>query len=126
MTLLEALHQHQQTCDELHQLVREENRFLQQHQRSPDAPLLERKRALSQRLDDTLAALRAAPRGDARLPEARAALDSTRSRILQILQIEKENEQLLLRFSLGGATVPAPAAAVPPGMLQKIYARHRP
>lgn len=124
MTLLEALRQHQQTCDELHRLVLEENRFLQQHRRVPDAPLLERKRLLSEQLDHTLEALRAVPRSDVREPEAKAALEQTRSRILQVLQVEKENEQLLLRYSLSGTTAAPGAPAVSPGMLQKIYARN--
>ena len=126
MTLLEALQQHQRICDQLHQLALEENRFLQQHRRAPDAPLLERKRALSDQLDAALAALRAAPRGDLRLAEVKTALDQTRSRILQTLQIEKESEELLLRYSLGGGPAAAAGPSASPGMLQKIYARHQP
>ena len=126
MTLLEALQQHQRICDQLHQLALEENRFLQQHRRSAEAPLLERKRALSDQLDAALAALRAAPRGDLRLIEVKAALDQTRSRILQTLQIEKESEELLLRHSLSGARAAPGGPAATPGMLQKIYSRHQP
>jgi len=44
---------------------------------------------------------------------------------LQVLQLDKENEQLLLRCSLAAnrpaAATPAPAPSV--SMLQKIYAR---
>ncbi len=101
----------------------EENRFLHQHRQVPDAPLLERKRLLSEQLDRTLEALRAAGQGEARQPEARAALDQTRSRILQILQVEKENEQLLLRYSLSGTTAAPGAPAVPASLLQKIYSK---
>jgi hypothetical protein len=103
----------------------EENRFLQQHRRVPAAPLLERKRALAGELDTALAALRAAPRGDSRLPEVKAALDQTRSRILQTLQIEKESEELLLRLSLSGSAGLTAAPTASPGMLQKIYSRHQ-
>jgi hypothetical protein len=123
MTPQEALQQHAQICDELYALALEENRFLHQYQRPPDAPLLDRKRALLARVDEALAALRSAPRGGAREPALRAALDKTRSRILQILQLDRENEQLLTRFSLSRGPVQA-APAVPAGMLQKIYARH--
>lgn len=121
MTLMEALRQHQQICDELHELSLEENRFLQQNHRAPAPALLERKRGLLKRLDSALAALRGADPGDARAPEARGALDKARSRILQILQLDKENEQLLVRFSLGSG---APRSAPPahPGLLQ-IYSR---
>jgi hypothetical protein len=125
MTLLEALQRHQAICDELHRLALEENRFLQQHRRVPDPPLLERKRLASVQLDEALAALRAAPAGGARDPQARAALEASRARILQILQIEKDNEQLLLRYSLSGTTVAPGTPAASPGMLQKIYARHQ-
>jgi len=125
MTPMEALLQHQQVCDELHALVLDENRHLQQHRRSPDAPLLDRKRSLLSRLDDTLAALRTASREGVNASDFRQAIEKTRSRILQILQLDKENEQLLLRFSLAGprasGTV-APAAS--PSVLQKIYQRH--
>ncbi len=124
---MEALLQHQQLCDELHELALAENSFLQQHRRAPDAPLLDRKRSLLGRLDETLAALReataspGAPAGS----QLRTALEKTRSRILQILQLDRENEQLLLRYSLSSRPSTTPAAAAPaPSMLQKIYQRH--
>jgi len=123
MTPTEALHQHLQTCDELHALALEENRFLLQHQRTPEAELLGRKKALLARLEATLEALRTIPRGDPREPALRTALDKARSRILQILQIDKENEQLLLRHSLGRGPA-EPPAPVDSGMLQRIYGRH--
>ncbi len=127
MTPMEALQQHQELCNEIHQLALEENRFLQQHRRAPDAALLDRKKSLLARLEETLAALRAAPRHSAEGPAFRAALDKTRARILQILQLDKENEQLLLRVSLAGASAAAPAGTPPPpsaSLLQKIYQRH--
>jgi len=77
-----------------------------------------------EQLDESLAALRALPAASARDPEARAQLENTRARILQILQLDKENEQLLLRCSLTGArATPAAAPAASVSMLQKIYAR---
>jgi hypothetical protein len=123
---MEALQQHQQLCDELHELALEENRFLQQNRRAPDAPLLDRKRALLARLDDALNALRSVPRDGGADIALKQALEKTRTRVLQILQLDRENEQLLLRYSLAGGpairSVSTPAAA--PSMLQKIYQRH--
>lgn len=127
MTGPEALQQHQKICDELYALALEENRFLQQNRRVPGPDLLDRKRALLERLDAALAALRAVPAGGSADPERRAALDKARSRILQILQVDRENEQLLTRYSLSRSAAGAgrPAEASPAsGMLQKIYARH--
>lgn len=119
------LQQHQDLCNELHQLALEENSFLQQHRRAPDADLVERKRALLGRLDASVTALRTVPRGGAEGAAFRAALDKCRSRILQILQLDKENEQLLLRYSLTASTATTPAPITPSAsMLQKIYQRH--
>ena len=120
-----ALEQHHALCDEIHAAVLGENRFLRQHQRAPDAALTERKRALLARLDESLTALRVLPAASVRDPEAKIQLEKTRARILQILQLDKENEQLLLRCSLTAGRSPA-AEAKPAGsvsMLQKIYAR---
>ena len=124
MNPLQALQHHQQICDELHALALEENRFLQQHQRPPDSTLLEKKRQLLGRLDEALAALRAAPRDGENSSAIGQALDKTRARILQILQLDKENEQLLLRFSLSTGKPTASPSVVPAGTLQKIYQRH--
>jgi hypothetical protein len=124
MTPAAALAAHAALCDELHQLALEENRFLRAQQRAPDAALVARKRALLEQLDGTLAALREVPAASARDPETRARLETTRARILQILQLDKENEQLLLRCSLTTGRPPANAAPAPSvAMLQKIYAR---
>jgi hypothetical protein len=123
MTPTEALHQHQQLCDELHQCALEENRFLRQHQRALSNELLDRKRELLGKLDRSLASLRTVPAGRVREPETRDLLEHTRARILQILQLDKENEQLLLRFSLSGPKPTQSAASPSSALLQKIYAR---
>ncbi len=125
MTPMQALQQHQQLCDEIHQLALEENSFLQQHRRAPDAHFLERKKLLLTRLDETLSTLRTTPRHSARESQSRQLIEKIRSRILQILQLDRENEQLLLRYSLASAGA-TPAQAVTPSVsfLQKVYQRH--
>lgn len=120
---MQALQQHQQLCDELHRLALEENSFLQQHRRVPDAAFLERKRGLLSRLEESLAALREVPARSVGSPALRTTLDKTRARILQILQLDRENEQLLLRYSLTGATGGSPAAPSA-SFLDKIYKQH--
>lgn len=125
MNQLETIQEHHRLCDEIHQCVLDENRFLRQQQRVPDAALLERKRTLLARLDTTLAALRSVPAASVRDPDLRDQLEKTRARILQILQLDKENEQLLLRCSLSSTrpTEGTPATSASVSMLQKIYAR---
>jgi hypothetical protein len=98
----------------------------------PDAALLDRKRILLTRLDASLAALKAAsiaavaPTDEPAIPTARAdraAVEKARARIMQILHLDRENEQLLFRYSLGGGPRPA-GATPPPSQLQRIYERH--
>jgi hypothetical protein len=136
MTPTEALRQHQVLCDELHQLALEENRFLKQNQRVPDGPLLEKKRALLARLDESLTALKSGNAAPAAAPAPRAdpvraeIIAKSREKLLQILHLDRENEQLLLRYSLGvrparPAAPGAPAATPAPGSVQRLYDRHR-
>jgi len=145
MTPTEALRRHLALCDELYQLALEENRFLKQNQRVPDSPLLDKKRALLVRLDESLASLKSgnttgAPTASAptltasRADPARAEIiEKARAKILQILHLDRENEQLLLRYSLGvrppraaPASPMSPASpAAAPSHLQQLYDRHR-
>jgi hypothetical protein len=120
---METLQQHHLLCDEIYQCALAENRFLRQHQRPLDAATVEHKRTLLARLDVSLAALRTLPAGGKRDAATRAQLENTRARILQILELDKENEQLLLRFSLSGPRPAAPVNGPSAALLQKIYAR---
>jgi hypothetical protein len=121
MTPSEVLRQHQELCDELYQVALEENRCLRQNQEVVDLGLIARKRSLNDRLDRSLEALRALPAVPARDTEAAAQVEKARSRILQILQLDKENEQLLLRLGAGPAK--APNSGVSGALLSKIYSR---
>ncbi|HMD61695.1 MAG TPA: hypothetical protein VKG78_09695 [Opitutaceae bacterium] len=120
MNIQEAIQQHRQICDELYELALEENRFLQEHHRPPESALLDRKRKALNRLDEAITALRSAASEGARDPARRDALAKTQGRIMQILQIDRENEQLLMRHSLGRGG-PAPSQSPERGLLQRIY-----
>lgn len=107
MNLETILAQHLATCDELHRLALAENRHLAREGRPPDDDARAHRAAVSARLQaslETLRSYRLAPgeRGG-------EALEQARARSLQILHLERENEQLLLRCSLGTTpSVPAP------------------
>jgi hypothetical protein len=127
MTPTEALQHHLSLCDEVHQLALEENRFLKENQRPPDAALLERKRGLLIRLDESLTAIKAGAAvspGGRPDPARKEIIEKSKAKILQILHLDRENEQLLLRFSLS-ARPAAPAPIAPPvSAVQRIYDRH--
>jgi len=103
MSLQDALAEHLAHCDALYQLALEENRILRQEQRPPDEAWRERKRAAAARLEESLARLRAIPREGERGGDA---LEQARARSMQILLLDRENEQLLLRCSLGAPVKP--------------------
>lgn len=112
MKPLEILQQHQTLCDELHALALEENRFLQEHHTAPETRLQDRKRSLLVRMTESVESLRQVPPTSTGTA-FRQTVEQTRSRILQFLRLDKENEQLLLRYSLapGRPSVSAPPAA---------------
>ncbi len=128
MTSTEILQTHLALCDELYQLALEENRFLKQQQRPTEAALLDRKRALLARLDTSLNALKEGNSGAAPTrsdPGRKEIVEKARAKILQILHLDRENEQLLLRYSLNARPKPAaPPPAAAPSQLQRIYERH--
>lgn len=107
MTHPDPWQNHLVLCNELLQFTLAENRFLKDERRPPSATLLEHKRDLLARLDDSVTGLRTASREQTVPPSGRAAIEQAKARTLQILHLERENEQLLLRHCL------APRAAVP-------------
>ncbi len=115
MTHAERITAHLHLCDELYRLTVEENQIMKNERRPPDEAWREKKRELAARWDDSLARLRAP--GDETLPPGGPDLERARQRCLQILHLDRENEQLLLRYSLGGsrqttAVTANPAAAL--------------
>jgi len=120
MSLPDTLAQHLALCDELYQLCLEENRILKQQRHAPDAAWRERKQALATRLDASLAALRARPHDSHE--RGGEVLERARQRSLQILHLDRENEQLLLRCSLAPARPETIPTVSPVGAL-KAYGR---
>ncbi len=124
----EVLERHQRICDDLYQLSLDENQFLLEHKRPFGSDLLERRQALLDQLTTNLDALKQAlapAPGDAR---AMAELkEKVRQRILQIIHLDRENEKLILRFSLqsrGGSLTTAPKAPAPAsGSIARLYGK---
>ena len=115
--LPELLARHLTACDELHRLALEENQLLQRERRPPDEAAREKKRAAAARLDASLEGLRAL--GHPPGAHGGELLERARERTLQILHLERQNEQLLLRCSLAAPRADNPPA--PPPSAVKIY-----
>jgi len=100
MNLTETLDSHFQLCQEVHQLLLEENRLLQTTRKPPEKSFLDRKQALLPRLDDAVRALQIA-RLSAPLNQSGHAPSAERvqKKLLAILLLDRENEKLLLKHS---------------------------
>lgn len=98
MSLPELLTRHLVLCEELHALALEENRILKLERRAPDAAWRERKQSLAARFEASVTELKARPKlaGE----HGGELLERAREKSLQILHLDRENEQLLLRYSL--------------------------
>lgn len=110
MNLPAALDDHFSLCQEVHTLLLEENRILNSTQRPPDSNFLDRKRTLLPRLDAALAELQATwPH----VPEQRRAhsseIERNQQKMLAILLLDRENEKLLLRYSVPAQPTPVVA-----------------
>lgn len=117
-----TLEHHLETCDAVYALIAEENRLLKIEHRAPGRDLLDRKETLLGRLDEELAAIRLWEPDSANAGNPDASLvERIRSRILQILHLDRENEQLLMRYSLGSPIVRARLPAPSPNQLRGLY-----
>ena len=127
----EVLERHQRICDDLYQLALEENRYLLEKKRTFGAELLERRQALLDQLSTNLDALKQAitpAPGEAK--EIAELKEKVRQRILQCIHLDRDNEKLILRYSLqsrGGPTAAAAPLTPPPaGKIARLYGKVKP
>ncbi len=125
MSLTDALRSHTDLCEEIYQLMLDENRILKGSGRPPEDAFLDRKRQMLGMLSQSLLELRAAgARRETATPEVRGAMGTAQQTILRALLLDRENEQLLLKV-----TMPQRVATVAPrpgaSQLEKIYGKHK-
>ena len=123
MNLPESLTTHTALCEEIYDLMIEENRHLRSSGKPPANALLDRKGALLGTLSFSLERIRAAVAES--LPtsaEIRQCVQRAQQTILKALLLDRENEQLLLKCTMQrqpNVANPRPAAS----HLQRIYGR---
>lgn len=109
----DVLERHQRICDDLYQLALEENQFLQTQKRPMTGEFVSRKQALLDELTRNLDALKdTLADAGGRTRELGGLRDKVLQRIQQIIHLDRENEKLLLKYSLP-SRAPAAAAATP-------------
>ena len=100
MNLTDTLESHFQLCQEVHQLLLEENRLLQTTHMPPERSFLDRKQSLLPRLDDSVRALQTARLSAPVGPGAHApSIERVQKKMLAMLLLDRENEKLLLKHS---------------------------
>lgn len=121
----EVLESHLKLCEELHRLSLEENRHITTNKRPPDAAMVARKRVLLERLSANLDALKAAIASTAAADRSLGPLrDQVQQKIVQLVKLDRENEQLILRHSLPVRGAHGPGAAPPPAdAIAKLYSK---
>ena len=121
----EVVDRHLQLCDDLLVLLKEENRLLRGDPSGMTEEFLQQKRDLLPRLDESLAALKTIQEESPEmLPALREKLDSAQKKIMRILLLDKENEQLLLKSMIPvKQKTLAPAGSMQ--SLKSIYDKHR-
>lgn len=125
----EVLERHQQICDDLYQLALDENQFLQTQKRPTSGEFITRKQALLDELTGNLEAFRESLADTG--PRARdlAGLrDRVLQRIQQIIHLDRENEKLLLKYSLPSRAPQTPSGPVTPnpamaGGIARLYGK---
>ena len=121
MNLPESLNTHTALCEEIYDLMIEENRHLRSARQPPADALLSRKGALLGTLSFSLEQIRAAL-ADAfpTTSEIRTCAQKAQQTIMKALLLDRENEQLLLKCTMQRRTVaPAPRPAM--SQLQRAY-----
>jgi len=98
-SLESTLAEHLRLCEETYQMLLEENRMLKQSGQRPDSEFLKQKKALVLRFEVTNRVLSEADRTEAR--RFRQAIEKAQQLVLKTLLLDRENEQLLLKCTLG-------------------------
>lgn len=123
MNLPESLNTHAALCEEIYDLMIEENRHLRSSGQPPADALLSRKSTLLGTLSFSLERIRAAlTQSMPTSSEIRQAVQRAQQTILKALLLDRENEQLLLKCTMQKRPV---AVASRPAMahLQRVYGR---
>jgi hypothetical protein len=96
-----TLQAHAQICDEMHQVILEENRFLKTAGRPPEESFLVRKRNALMTLSGSVAMLQGiGAQARSTVPAVKALIEKVQQTIMRALLVDRENEQLLLKCSM--------------------------
>lgn len=96
----DVLVRHLGLCEDVHALLLEENTWLKTQKTAPEEGLIERKKAILPKLDESLSNLkRLQPELFSPFDDSKKLVSESHSKLLQIFYLDRENEELLLKLS---------------------------
>ena len=96
----DVLVRHLGLCEDVHALLLEENTWLKTQKTYLEESLIERKKAILPKLDESLSNLkRLQPELFSPFDDSKKLVNESHSKLLQIFYLDRENEELLLKLS---------------------------
>lgn len=96
----EVLKQHLELCNDVHQLLLEENTWLKVQKKVPEMQFLDRKKTIVERLESSLANLKKLkPEFFSPFDDSKKLVGESHAKLLQIFYLDRENEELLVKLN---------------------------
>jgi len=119
----EVVDQHLELCEDILEILKEENKVLKSGNTSTDS-ILNQKKTLLPKLDESLERLKVLHQDTPELlPALSEKLNTAKNKIMRILLLDKENEQLLLKSMI--PSKPKSVQSKPFHTVKSIYDKHR-
>jgi hypothetical protein len=100
MEPVDVLKQHLILCQDVYQLLLEENTWLKVQKKVPEMQFLEKKKVIVQRLEGSLSNLKKLkPEFFSPFDDSKKLVGESHSKLLQIFYLDRENEDLLVKLN---------------------------
>jgi hypothetical protein len=100
MEPVDILKQHLALCQDVYQLLLEENTWLKVQKKVPEMQFLEKKKVIVQRLEGSLSNLKKLkPEFFSPFDDSKKLVGESHSKLLQIFYLDRENEDLLVKLN---------------------------
>lgn len=120
----EIIKAHLELCCDVHDLLLEENTWLKTQNEVPSTELLDRKQNILPQLEESLSNLRKLkPEYFSPFDDSKKLVNQSHSKLLQIFYLDRENEDLLLKFTQSTERQTFNRFTTPPEEITEIHDR---
>ena len=118
----EIISSHLTLCDEVYQLLLEENTWLKTEKSAPTMDFLNRKKAILPKLDESLVLFKKLkPELFDPFDDTKQLVKDSHSKLLQIFYVDRENEDLLIKLNQPHDRQTSNRFTTPPEEIDKIH-----